>query len=77
MADEQLQRVYSAQTTDQQRNAYDAWANEYERDLCNMGYRIPGLVAGAFARFVVPGSVSQATARLGSVAARPASMAFA
>ena len=56
MSDEKLDRVYQAETLDQQEAAYDAWANDYERDLCNMGYRIPGIVSAAFARFVTPGS---------------------
>ena len=41
MSKEQVDRVYSAQTTDEQQIAYDGWAEEYERDLFRMGYRSP------------------------------------
>ncbi len=49
---EALGKVYSQTSVEGQQAAYDAWANEYERDLCAMGYRIPAMLAAAFARFV-------------------------
>ena len=48
MSKEQVDRVYSAQTTDEQQIAYDGWAEEYERDLFRMGYRSPIFVATCF-----------------------------
>ena len=54
MGDENLDRVYGAANAQEQEAAYDQWADAYERDLCAMGYRIPGLLGAAFARFVQP-----------------------
>ena len=51
MSDSPVDQAY-ARTTDQQKDAYDAWANSYERDLCAMGYRIPAVIASLFARYV-------------------------
>ena len=37
---------------EEQEAAYDAWAQDYERDLWAQGYAIPGHIAALFARFV-------------------------
>lgn len=46
-----VQAVYAATSQDQQVLAYDAWAQDYERDLRAQGYTIPAHVAALFARF--------------------------
>lgn len=52
MANDILDKVYGAETVDEQRATYDAWARAYERDLMGMGYRVPWYGAAAFARYV-------------------------
>lgn len=52
MENKSLEKVYTETSVEGQRAAYDAWANAYEQDLCAMGYRIPGMLAATFARFV-------------------------
>ena len=54
MQDRPVERVYKAQSADESRRAYDAWAETYEADLCAMGYRIPAIIAATFTRFVPP-----------------------
>lgn len=56
MTDNKVLRSYTATTPDEQQAAYDTWAEKYEQDLCAMGYRLPALAAGAFTRFVPPGT---------------------
>lgn len=51
-----VSKVYAAETLEQNQAAYDDWADAYERDLMAMGYRLPPLIAAAFARHVAPGS---------------------
>ncbi len=43
---------YHAKSPEEQLAVYDAWAGDYEKDLCNMGYRLPAIAATIFARFV-------------------------
>ena len=45
-------RSYHATDIAQQRAVYDDWAEQYERDLCAMGNRIPGQCAALFAHYV-------------------------
>ena len=45
-------KVYAAESIEAQQEAYDDWAQDYERELFAMGYRIPAMIAAAFARFV-------------------------
>ena len=47
---------YTASSPDEQQAVYDTWAVEYEKDLCEMGYRIPAVAAAVFCRFVPLGS---------------------
>lgn len=47
---------YNASSPEEQRSVYDDWADQYENDLCAMGYRIPAIAATVFARFVPLGS---------------------
>ena len=54
MHENELLDGYNASTVDEQEQAYDNWAENYERDLFAMGYRLPGIIASVFARFVSP-----------------------
>ena len=48
----QLEKVYSASTPQQSREAYDAWAPTYEADVLAYGYRVAVAAAAVWARFV-------------------------
>ncbi len=52
MSDNKVLKSYKATSPDDQQATYDDWAQNYEQDLCAMGYRLPAMAAGAFARFV-------------------------
>ena len=54
MTDNKVLKSYAATSPDDQQASYDAWAKKYEQDLSAMGYRLPALAAGVFARFVPP-----------------------
>ncbi|WP_338549100.1 class I SAM-dependent DNA methyltransferase [Roseovarius phycicola] len=54
MSDNKVLRSYRANSAEDQQAVYDTWAESYERDLCAMGYRLPAIAAGAFARYVAP-----------------------
>ena len=54
MSDNKVLQSYTATTPEEQQATYDTWAEKYEQDLCAMGYRLPALAAGVFARFVAP-----------------------
>ena len=54
MSDNKVLGSYKATSPADQEASYDKWADSYERDLCAMGYRLPAIAAGAFARFVAP-----------------------
>ena len=51
-----VSRSYHASSIEEQQAAYDEWANQYEADLCAMGYRIPAVIASVFTRFVAEGT---------------------
>jgi len=44
--------TYLANSPEEQKEAYDDWAQSYEQDLCAMGYRLPAVAAAIFTRFV-------------------------
>ena len=47
-----VSKSYHAQSVEEQQKAYNDWAQQYEADLCALGYRIPSMIAAAFARYV-------------------------
>jgi len=47
-----LDKVYAAETVAEREAAYDAWANQYDDDVCRFGYRLPAVAAAVFGRFV-------------------------
>jgi len=52
--DTRIQRLYRAKSSVEVEATYDDWAADYESDLESFGYRIPGVAAGLFGRFVNP-----------------------
>ncbi|WP_422002249.1 class I SAM-dependent DNA methyltransferase [Reyranella sp.] len=54
-ATERLAQVYGARSDQERRSAYAAWANDYESDLANFGYLLPGVAAALAARHVAIG----------------------
>ena len=47
-----LAQVYGAEGNLELKALYDAWAADYDEDLCDFGYTYPALVAGLVARHV-------------------------
>ena len=47
-----VSKSYLAESVEEQQQAYDNWAAQYEADLCAMGYRIPAMIAAVFVRHV-------------------------
>lgn len=56
MADTSVSKSYGATSVEEQQSTYDEWAEQYEHDLCAMGYRIPAAIATIFTRFVPVGT---------------------
>ena len=50
-----IDRVFKTQTVEGQRDIYDEWSASYETEIFANGYRTPGVIAAAFARYVTPG----------------------
>lgn len=49
-----LQSAYSAQDGQQAAEAYDSWAEDYERSVASWGYTTPAVAAGLLGRYVSP-----------------------
>ncbi len=64
-----LELVYGAQSNEDLSKAYDGWADSYDEDLENFGYRVPALVTCLTARYVPPdeGVVLDAGAGTGQI----------
>ncbi|MCB1472142.1 MAG: class I SAM-dependent methyltransferase [Rhodobiaceae bacterium] len=54
--EEILSHVYAAETAAEQKQAYDAWASTYERDIMASGIRLPFHAAATFIAHVRPGT---------------------
>lgn len=52
MTENRVLKSYKATGAKDPQANYDEWAQQYEQDLCAMGYRLPAAAAAAFARFV-------------------------
>lgn len=50
-----LERVYGATSNEELAEAYDKWADDYDRDLTIFGYAIPAVTTGFFGRLVPEG----------------------
>ena len=44
-----LEKVYAARDNNERRDAYNAWSNEYDRDVLSFGIRLPFVAAAMFA----------------------------
>jgi predicted TPR repeat methyltransferase len=53
---EWLEKVYNAQNNEELAEGYDAWAEEYDRDLASFGYTLPSIITGIIARYVATDS---------------------
>ena len=47
-----VSKSFNVNSIEDQQAAYDSWANDYEADLCGLGYRIQSMIAATFVRFV-------------------------
>lgn len=64
---ERLKWIYSARDSQELAQRYDAWAEEYDRDVLSYGYKIPAVVVGLMGRYMKPedGTVLDAGAGTG------------
>jgi len=49
-----LQKVYNARNNRELVESYDAWAENYERDVSSFGYKIPAVITGLIGRYLSP-----------------------
>jgi predicted TPR repeat methyltransferase len=49
---EWLHKVYSSRNIQELEERYDAWAEDYEQDVCSFGYKSPTVITGLVARYV-------------------------
>lgn len=61
-----LDRVYGAETSEQNRRIYDEWAETYDADVMSGGYGYVPMAAGLFGRHVAPGDGAVLDAGCGS-----------
>jgi predicted TPR repeat methyltransferase len=47
-----LQKVYNSQNIQELEERYDAWAEDYEQDVCSFGYKSPDVISGLIGRYV-------------------------
>lgn len=47
-----LNKVYSSRNIQELENRYDAWAEDYEQDICNFGYKSPSIICSLIGRYV-------------------------
>ncbi len=52
--DKWVGRVYRAESNEDLKRKYDAWAADYDRDVESVRYNLPALAAGLFGRHVAP-----------------------
>ncbi len=56
MANPAVAKSYQAKSAEEQQEAYDQWASDYEADLCRDGNRIPQVISTVFTHFVPLGT---------------------
>jgi len=61
-----LEKVYAARTNEERREAYNEWAETYDRDVTSYGIQLPYVGAAVFARFVELGAAPILDAACGS-----------
>lgn len=54
--EELMRRIYAPRDTQELRQAYDIWAEDYDRDLARREYRLPGIITALLARHVSTGA---------------------
>jgi len=63
---EHIARVYGARSNDDLSQGYDGWAADYDGDMEQRGYRLPGIVTSLVARHVPPDAGAMLDAGAGS-----------
>ena len=53
---ELMRRIYQPRDTQELRQAYDIWADDYDGDIARQDYRLPGIVTALVARHVSTGA---------------------
>jgi len=48
-----LQKVYSSQNIQELEERYDAWAEDYEQDVCSFGYKSPAVISSLIDLYVI------------------------
>ena len=56
MAESRLEAVYGATSPEELSAAYDQWADSYDSDMAEVGYRHPAVALGLLARYLPTGS---------------------
>ena len=49
---EWLHKVYRSRNIKELKERYNAWAENYEQDVCSFGYKSPGVITGLIGRYV-------------------------
>ena len=75
---EWLKRVYSSRTIQELEERYDAWAQDYEHDVSNFGYKSPDVITRLIGRYVEKqdGPILDAGAGTGILGQRLASCGY-
>ncbi len=73
-----LHKVYGASDTNELKQHYDSWAEDYDSDLQNYGYRYPAVLAGLAGRHLDPaeGAILDAGAGTGLIGEMLAILGF-
>ncbi len=53
---ELMRRIYQPRDTQELRQAYDIWADDYDGDVARQDYRLPGIITALVARHVTTGA---------------------
>ncbi|NNC36684.1 MAG: class I SAM-dependent methyltransferase [Hyphomonadaceae bacterium] len=61
-----LEKVYGAKTDDDRRQAYNEWAQDYDRDVSGFGIQLPYVGASVFARHIELGTMPVLDAACGT-----------
>jgi predicted TPR repeat methyltransferase len=56
MAESRLEAVYGATSPEELSRAYDQWADSYDADMAEVGYRHPAVALGLLTRYLPAGS---------------------
>ena len=75
---ERLHKVYSSRNIQELEERYDAWAEDYEEDICSFGYKSPTVITCLIGRYVESqeGPILDAGAGTGILGERLASCGY-